>query len=163
MQATVENKMSWYEVPEEVKELLILASENWEDTAASEKYMNAALAKAEDNLDVLVGAYRYFFYKSKTGMALRMASKVMDKVKGSENLPSDWEQLRPILAQRKGEEKIRLYLNAYAATGFLLARQGKVEEAKEVTERVKEFDDNRESCATTIFEVLTRPPEEDDD
>lgn len=162
MQATPE-KYSWYDVPGDVKQLLILASDNWGDSTESERYVNEALAKAEDHLDVLVGAYRYFFYKNKSDIALQIAHKVIDKITREENLPSDWERLKPILLDRKNEPQIRLYINAYAATGFLLARQGKLEEAKLVTERVKECDHNRESCATTIFEVLTRPPEEDDD
>lgn len=147
---------------EEVKELLLLAAENWEDTAKSTEYMQLALAKAEDNLDVLVGAYRYFFYKSNGEMALQIADKVIDKVKKAENLPDHWEELEPLLMSRKNEEKIRLYLNAYASKGYLLAKMGNTENAKIITERVKAIDTNRESCATTVFEVLTAPPEADE-
>lgn len=147
---------------EEVKELLLLAAENWEDTAKSTEYMESALAKAEDNLDVLVGAYRYFFYKSNGEMALQIADKVINKVKTEENLPDSWDLLQPILMSRKNEEQIRLYLNAYASKGYLLAKMGNTEEAKIITERVKAIDTNRESCATTVFEVLTAPPEDDD-
>lgn len=162
MQAT-ETKYSWYDIPEDVKHLLVLASENWADTERSQQYMNDALAKAEDNIDVLVGAYRYFFYKSNPTMALSIARKVLNKIKKEENLPDNWEELKPILIKgRNSSDALRMYLNAYASTGFLLAKLGKLDEAKEVTERVKEIDEKRESCATTVFEVLTAPPEEDD-
>lgn len=163
MQAT-ETKYSWSDIPEDVKELLISASDNWQDNnAESDKYMNEALAKAGDNIDVLVGAYRYFFYKSKPAIALKIAYRVMDKIRKEENLPLEWEELKPILSDRKEEsESMRMYINAYAATGFVLARLGRIEEAKEVTERVKGIDEKRESCATTVFEVLTAPPDEDE-
>ena len=162
MEAT-ETKYSWYDIPEDVKHLLVLASEHWEDTERSQQYMNDALAIAEDNIDVLVGAYRYFFYKSNPTMALTIAQKVLNKIQKAENLPENWEELKPILINRKDDsDTIRMYINAYAATGFVLAKLGKLEEAKEVTERVKEIDEKRESCATTVFEVLTAPPEEDD-
>ncbi|HBB30349.1 MAG TPA: hypothetical protein DDZ80_32905 [Cyanobacteria bacterium UBA8803] len=161
MQAT-ENQLSWSDVPEDVKHLLVLASDSWENTAQSEKYVNEALQKAGDNLDVLVGAYRYFFYKSNAAMALQIAQRVVNNIKQLENLPDEWEQLKPILVRRKQETQIRLYLNAYAATGLVLAKLGNLEEAKQITARVKELDENRESCATTIFEVLTRPPEDED-
>ena len=59
-----EKTFSWYDVPEEVKSLLILAANTWENTVESESYINQALSKAEDNIDVLVTAYRYFFYKN---------------------------------------------------------------------------------------------------
>ncbi|AFY78853.1 MAG: hypothetical protein IGR93_10920 [Hydrococcus sp. C42_A2020_068] len=159
---TTEQQFSWYDIPEDIKNLLVLASENWENTAESQKYVNEALAKAEDNLDVLVGAYRFFFYKNNSEMAIKIAEKVSKKLKQENNLPDEWEKLQPILAERKNESPIRMYLNAYAAQGFLLARLGKIEEAKEITERVKEIDEKRESCATTVFEVLTQPPEEDE-
>jgi tetratricopeptide (TPR) repeat protein len=162
MQAT-ETKYSWYDIPEDVKHLLVLASENWGDNERSQQYMNDALAKAEDNIDVLVGAYRYFFYKNNPTMALSIAQKVMNKIKKEENLPDNWEELKPILVKGKNEsETLRMYINAYASTGFVLAKLGKLDEAKEVTEKVKEIDDKRESCATTVFEVLTAPPEEDE-
>jgi tetratricopeptide (TPR) repeat protein len=155
-------KLSWYDVDSQVKQLLILASDNWENTELSEQYMNEALAKAGNNLDVLIGAYRFFFYKSKSEAALKIATQVMQIIKQQENLPTEWEQLQPILNSRKNEPAIRLYLNAYAATGFIFAKLGRLEEAKIVTERVKKIDERRESCATTVFEVLTEPPEEDE-
>jgi tetratricopeptide (TPR) repeat protein len=155
-------KLSWYDVDSEVKQLLILASDNWDNTELSEQYMKEALAKADNNLDVLIGAYRFFFYKSKSEAALKIATKVIKILQQKENLPTEWEQLQPILNSRKNEPAIRLYLNAYAATGFVFARLGRLEEAKIVTERVKQIDEKRESCATTVFEVLTQPPEEDE-
>lgn len=159
---TTEQQFSWYDVPEDIKNLLVLASENWENTAESQKYVNEALAKAEDNIDVLVGSYRFFFYKNNPEMAIKIAEKVAQKLKQENNLPDEWEKVQPILVERKNEPPIRMYLNAYAAQGFLLARLGKIEEAKEITERVKQIDEKRESCATTVFEVLTQPPEEDE-
>lgn len=117
-------RFSWFQVPEEIKKLLILAAENWENTSASENYMNQALAKTGDNLEVLVAAYRYFYYKYNYTMALQTAIKVIDKIKLTEKLPDDWQQLQPILIKRKEEPQIRLYLNAYAASGLVLAKLG---------------------------------------
>lgn len=155
-------KLSWYDVESDIKQLLVLSADNWENTALAEKYIQEALFKAGDNLDVLVGAYRFFFYKNKPEAALQIADRVLQIVRERENLPTRWEQLEPILVSRKNEPSLRLYLNAYAAKGLIFAKLGKLEEAKLVTERVKNIDERRESCATTIFEVLTQPPDEDD-
>ena len=157
------NKLSWYDASEEVKELLVLATDNWEDSSLSEQYMNQALEKAGDNIDVLVGAYRFFFYKNKSEIALKIAKKVLNIIQEKENLPLAWEQLQPILKERQKEDSIRLYLNAYASQGYILAKMGKIEAAKLITERVQMIDENRESCATTVFEVLTKDPDKDDD
>ena len=76
-----ENKFSWYDVPEDIKNLLMLAVENWEDTETSENYINQALTKTDGNLDILIGAYRYFFYKNNMKMSLQLAHKVIAEVK----------------------------------------------------------------------------------
>ena len=154
-------QFSWFEVPEDVKQLLVLAADNWENTSESEKYINQALAKTDNNIDVLISAYRYFYYKQNYQMALETAEKVKKKVKETEKLPDNWEQLKPILIQRKEEQNIRLYLNSYAATGLILAILGKGEEAKSICNQVKEIDDKNDFGAGILFDVLTRPPEED--
>ena len=160
---TLENQISWCDVEPEVKQLLLLASENWEDTELSEQYIREALSKAGNNLDVLVGAYRFFFYKHKPAIALAIAEKVIKAISSRGNLPSQWTQLQPILSDRINEPNIRLYLNAYAAKGLILAQLGKIEEAKIISQRVKEIDDSRQFCATTVFEVITKSPDEEED
>ncbi len=157
------NQLSWYDASEDVKELLVLATDNWENSSLSEQYINQALEKAGDNIDVLVGAYRFFFYKNKPELALKIAQKVLRITQEKEKLPTEWEQLQPILKKRQQEPNIRLYLNAYASQGYILAKMGEIEAAKLITERVQEIDEHRESCATTVFEVLTKDPDEDDD
>ena len=156
-------EFSWYEVPEDVKQLLVLAADNWENTSESEKYINQALGKTDNNIDVLISAYRYFYYKQNYQMALETAEKVKNKVKETEKLPDDWEQLKPVLIERKEEQNIRLYLNSYAATGLILAILGKEEEAKSICNKVKQIDDKNDFGAGILFDVLTRPPEEDDE
>ncbi|MEL4894667.1 hypothetical protein [Crocosphaera sp. Alani8] len=157
------DKLSWYSASEEVKQLLVLATDNWENSSLAEEYINQALEKAGDNIDVLVGAYRFFFYKNKLEIALRIAQKVLKFVEDNENLPIEWEQLQPILRERQTEANIRLYVNAYASQGYILAKMGQIEAAKLITERVKTIDKHRESCATTVFEVLTKQPDDDDE
>lgn len=150
---------SWFQVPEDIKNLLILAAANWENTSESENYINQALAKTEDEPDVLVAAYRYFYYKNNYLMALQIAVRVIKKIKQTERLPDDWAQLKPILVNRKEEPKIRLYLNAYAASGLVLAKLGEIEQAKEISIQVKEIDEKNDFGATIILDILTRTTE----
>lgn len=154
-------RFSWFQVPDDIKQLLMLAAANWDNTSESEKYINQALAKTEDSTDVLVAAYRYFFYKNNYLMALQTAVKVIDRIKISELLPDNWEQLKPILMSRKDEPKIRLYLNAYAASGLVLAKLGEIDKAKKVSAQVKEIDDKNQFGAGFLYDILTRPSEEE--
>ena len=159
---TLQDRLSWCDVKPEIKQLLLLASENWEYTGLAEKYIREALSKAENNLDVLVSAYRFFFYKHQPAAALSIAQQVIQLIATAEKFPQDWSQLKPILSDRVTDPTVRLYLNAYAAKGLILAQLGKLEEAKEVSQQVKEIDDTRQFCSTTVFEVITRPPDEED-
>ena len=160
---TLENQISWCDVEPEIQQLLLLASENWEYTGLAEKYIREALFKAGNNLDVLVGAYRFFFYKHQPATALSIAEQVLQLLTSRENLPIEWSQLQPILLARKLEPNIRLYLNAYAAKGLIMAQLGKLEEAKVISQRVKEIDNSREFCSTTVFEVITKSPDEEEE
>lgn len=156
------NRFSWFDVPEDVKKLLILAAENWENTSESEKYIHQVLDLAGENTDILVSAYRFFYYKNNYSLALQTAAKVLDKIKVVENFPDNWEQLQPILVQRQDEPQIRLFLNAYAASGLVLAKLGEIERAKEISNRVKAVDQKHDFGAGILFDILTRPPDEDD-
>lgn len=159
---TVRDRFSWCDVEPEIKQLLLLAGENWQYTGLAEKYIREALFKAENNLDVLVGAYRFFFYKHKPAIALSIARQVLMAIAKREDLPSIWFDLKPILLSRKQEPNIRLYLNAYAATGLILAQLNKLEEALEISERVKEIDDSSQFCANTVVEILTKTSDEEE-
>lgn len=154
-------RFSWFQVADDVKQLLMLAAANWDNTSESEKYINQALAKTEDSTDVLVAAYRYFFYKNNYLMALQTAVKVIDIIKLSELFPDNWEQLKPILMSRKDEPQIRLYLNAYAASGLVLAKLGEIDKAKKISAQVKEIDDKNQFGAAILYDILTRPSEEE--
>jgi hypothetical protein len=156
------NKFSWFDVSDEVKELLILAAKTWENTEESAKYMQQALAKTGENTDVLVAAYRYFYYKNNYSLALTTAEKIIAKIKEIENLPHNWEELQPILQQRKEEPNIRLFLNAYAASGLVVAKLGKLEQAKEISTKIQGIDNKNDFGASILFGILTRPPEEDE-
>ncbi len=160
--STPEPTLSWYQLPAEVKRLLIAAASTWEDTEQAQGYMQQALAIADGSLDVLVAAYRFFFYKHNDAAALQIVRQVMVKIQNLEGLPEDWTLLKPILSRRKEDELIRLYLNAYAAAGLVLARMGAIEEAKLMTARVSQLDNRREFGAATVLEILTHPEDEEE-
>lgn len=160
---TTEEQFSWCDVKPEIKQLLLLAGENWEDTGLAEKYIREALLRAGDDLDVLIGAYRFFFYKHRPNIALSIVDRVLQLITVRENLPWEWSEIKPIAIARKQDANIRLYLNAYAAKGLVLAQLGRLEEAKIISQQIKEIDDSREFCATTVFEVITKSPDEDEE
>ncbi len=154
-------KFSWFQVPEDIKKLLVLAAQNWENTTESEKYIQQALDKAGEYVEIYISAYRFFYYKNNYPLALKTTLQLLDKIQSVEKLPDNWESLKPILVNRKEDPQIRLYLNAYAASGLVLAKLGAIEQAKEISTRVKEIDDKNDFGSGILLDILTRPVEED--
>ncbi|MDF2389325.1 hypothetical protein JMG10_48400, partial [Nostoc ellipsosporum NOK] len=105
---------------------------------------------------------RFFYYKNNYLLALQTAGKVLDKIKEEEQFPDNWQQLEPILVNRREEPKIRLYLNAYAASGLVLAKLGQLEQAKEISTKVKNIDNKNDFGSGILLDILTRPAEEDE-
>jgi hypothetical protein len=136
---------------------LLLAANHWDDNELSESYIAQALQEHAGELEVLVSAYRYYFYKSRSERALTLADQVLDRLRRDASLPREWEELRPTLLAGKNDPILRVYLAAYAARGLLLAKLGRLDEARLISCRVKEISDRREFCASTVFDVLTAP------
>ncbi len=146
---------SWYRVPNDIKQLLLAAVVSWEDSDRSEQFILQALAHPETTIDVLVSAYRYFFYQPNHAMARRLAMQVMEEIKQAESLPDEWEELQPILEERLLDPPIRLYLSAYTALGVMLARWGAFQAALEICTRIQSIDEKNEFGAGVIVKILT--------
>jgi hypothetical protein len=158
----IRDKLSWYQVPDTVKQLLVQASAYWDQPELANEYMQEALERAGDHPDVLVSAYRYYFYTQNNTQALQMANRVLTTVRQTEALPTDWTQLKPVLSDRRDDPKIRLYINAYAASGLIQARLGAVEAAKEISTRVSELEHRNEFGGNVVRDILEHPDDEDE-
>ncbi|MEB3357938.1 MAG: hypothetical protein VKK04_14520 [Synechococcales bacterium] len=155
--------LSWYTTPDDIKVLLVEAAAHWEVPEVADVYLHRAIACADGQLDVLVSAYRYFFYQNRNGMALEIANRILQEIRAAEQLPTDWGRLREVIEGRKDDPNIRLYLNAYAASGFVLARLRHIDQAIAVLSRVCEVDRHNEFGARSVLNVLTQPATDDED
>ncbi|WP_050765830.1 hypothetical protein [Synechococcus sp. PCC 7335] len=75
---------SWFSVSGPAQAWLTAAAHTWEDTKTSEQYIQQALAQPGSELDVLVSAYRYYFYKNQNQKALDIAVAVIEHIQQSE-------------------------------------------------------------------------------
>ena len=141
--------------------LLSAAVEHWDDTSAADQYIQQALA-TDANLDVLISAYRYYFYKSNAAMALQMAIAVCKYIQQLEHWPSDWAALQPILLSQIELQSARLYISAYAASGVLQARLGNLAWAETIANQVQQLQ-AKEFGADMLLSILSSPAEEEDD
>ena len=159
-QSRLEPPPSWFAAADSTQELLATAAQCWEDGQKSESYIQQALAQADAELDVLVGAYRYYFYKNNLVKALEVAKMVLDRLQEAEQWPNHWDALKPILLERLEDPIARLYLSAYGASGLVLARLGQVQDAQTIAERIQQID-AKEFGAERLLAILNPLPEED--
>lgn len=164
------DQFSWFDASTEVKELLVLATKTWENPEESLKYMEQALAQNEKdtNLDILVAAYRYFYYQNNYDLALKMANKIIAIIKQSEQLPDDWKSMKPTLVSRQEESQIRLLLNTYAAMGMILAKLGDLEQSKRIIKNIQSMNEkyneyNKYDFGASILWKILNPPLKDEE
>jgi len=154
--------LSWYAVPDAVKQWLKLAAAHWQQPEVADGYINQALVLADGHPDVLVSAYRYFFYTHNYPLALHVATRVMEQVQQQEALPADWQALKGVLGDRHDDPTIRLYINAYAASSLIRARLGEIETAKEMAARISELEHRNEFGGKVVQEILERCDRDDE-
>lgn len=152
---------SWFSASSPVQDLFIAAAHSWSDATASEQYVEQALTQADVGFDVLIGAYRYYFYRNKLSQALQVATTVCDRIQATEQWPTEWPELQPLLLARLDEPTVRLYLSAYAASGLVLARLGQVEEAQRVAHQVQQLG-AKEFGAELLLNILSSTPDEEE-
>jgi hypothetical protein len=153
---------SWLAVSATTQDLLVTAAHSWDDPATSELCLRQALAQPEVELDALVGAYRYYFYKNNDSMALEVATRLCDRIQKAQQWPPDWDSLKPILQSHLEDLTVRLYLSAYTASGLVLARLGCVEAAQTIARQMQQLN-AKEFGADVLFSTLNPSPDEDED
>lgn len=155
--------VSWLPITDDAKYLLAQATQNWQEKTNTDRFIEQAIVETSAHPDVLVAAYRYFFYKNNCSRALQVAHQVVAQVRAAEHLPENWEQLKPILEEGKDNPTLRLFLNAYSATGLLLAKLGDLEQALSIAAQLKSIDHKNEFGADVILSILTHSSDDDDD
>ncbi|MEO0406712.1 MAG: hypothetical protein AAF289_05115 [Cyanobacteria bacterium P01_A01_bin.135] len=95
---------SWFSTSASTQPWLAAAAQSWEDTQTSERYVEQALAQPDVDLEALVSAYRYYFYKNQDAKALEMAIAVTERIQRLEQWPAQWDDLKPILLARLDDD-----------------------------------------------------------
>ncbi len=165
MNCEAENMFSWFKVPSSVKDLLYKAVLHWEDTPLSKSYIMQALENADDDVNVLTAAYRFFFYKQDYNMALQLALKVMEKVRSTKDLPESYKkgELFRALVDHIEDYDVRMFINAYAAYAFILLRLGNIDKATEILEFLKYVDINDEFGVPVMLDIISKQKEDEDE
>lgn len=140
----------------EVTALLTEASEGYAQGTAEQSLL-AADQLAPDNLMVLVGLYRFYYYQHRYQETLNIAERVMNILRMRLGLPKHWTDLQteqlPEAAQQ-GMGLLRFYLLALKGAGYLNLRLGHFEQGKTMLLKVAALDTDNRLGAQVLLDVL---------
>jgi tetratricopeptide (TPR) repeat protein len=139
----------------EVQKLLDQAANEY--GGASERLLIKAYSLAPENLAVLVGLYRYYYYQHRYQDALGIADRVMALLAPKIDFPSDWRDINfGVVAGGilRSFTLVRFYFFSLKAAGYLNLRLGRFELGRNMLECVVRNDTNDRIGARILLEVL---------
>lgn len=140
----------------EVEALLGEASEGYADGRAELPLLRAYF-KAPDQLTVLVGLYRFFFYQHRLDDADDVAIRAMAVSGGRLGFPPNWESLDGTsLAHgtRQSMGLARFWLMSLKARAILALRRQQMEEAAAMLGKLRELDEMDRLGIAPLIAVL---------
>lgn len=143
-------------LPAEAERLIAHAAQVYGDPEAEYALLRAHLL-APENLSVLVGLYRYYFYQHRLDDALIVAERAMQLSARPLGLPTDWRQLDECRLGRAAENSfglLRFYLLALKAASIVLLRLGRITASRDRLNKLIELDSRDQLGAAKLLEVV---------
>ena len=143
-------------LPAAAEALLALAAREYGEPSAELALLRAHLL-APDNLTVLVGLYRYYFYQHRLEDALQVAERALALSGRQLGLPDDWNQLDenrlgPAAANSFG--LLRFHLLALKAASVVLLRLGRIAASRARLIKLAALDSRDQLGAGKLLEVV---------
>ncbi len=151
-------------LPEAAELHLRLAASHYRDGDIAEAHLWQAKAAAPDHPAVLIGLYRFYFYKNRLAEALNMARACIEKAAKDNGLAPDWRNVRRGDASFADFEAVlpRFYLFALKGYAYLNMRLGHLEEGRAAAAKLVELDPGDKIGAKVLLGVLDRRGKDDD-
>ena len=151
-------------LPEAAEQHLRLAAASYRDDDVSEAHLWQAKAAAPDHPAVLIGLYRFYFYKNRLAEALSVARACLEKAAKDNGVALDWRDVKPTDAAFGDFGAIlpRFYLFTLKGYAYLNMRLGHVEEGRAAIAKLLELDPSDKIGAKVLLGVLDRMGRDDD-
>ncbi len=151
-------------LPAEAERLIAQASREYGDASAELALLRAHLL-APENLTVLVGLYRYYFYQHRLEDALQVAERAMQLSGRHLGLPKDWnliDEAQLGCAAKNSFGLLRFYLLALKAASVVLLRLGRIAASRARLLKLSSLDSRDQLGAAKLLEVVDefQSPEE---
>lgn len=153
------------DLPEAAERQLRLAGEAYEQDDRALAHLAQAQILAPDHAAVLIGFYRFHFYKGHLVEAMAIAERCLVKMAGDLRLPIDWRVVRADQADFGSYDAMlpRFYLFTLKAYAYLQLRLGAVAEGCAVVAKLLELDPTDKVGAKVLLDALACRESADDD
>jgi hypothetical protein len=151
-------------LPAEAERLIAQAAAEYGDPEAEMSLLRAHLL-APENLSVLVGLYRYYFYQHRLEDALVVAERAMQLSGRHLGLPSDWnllDETRLGSAAKNSFGLLRFYLLALKAASVVLLRLGQISASRARLTKLACLDSRDQLGAGKLLEVVNEFQQSDE-
>lgn len=131
----------------------------------AETHLREAQALAPDHAAVLIGLYRFFFYKGRLGEALDVALACLAKAARDNGFSDDWHNVRRDDADFGSFDAVlpRFYLFTLKAYAYLQMRLGNMAEGHAAVQKLLELDPIDKLNAGVLLAVWQRMGQGDDE
>jgi len=151
-------EMLYFDQPEppRIGELLQAASQHY-SLGQAEGFLLEAYAIAPQNLSVLVGLYRFYYYQHRYADALHIADLAMNVVAPQIEFPEQWSELNMNslgLGVLHSMALVRFYLLALKGAGYLNLRIGQFETGLRMLQKVRSLDEADRLGTKVLLDVL---------
>jgi len=150
--------------PPEAVKLLRAASLAYLDTDVALGYLREADRLYGNFIPVVVGCYKFHFYKGMLREAIPYAMKAARIMGDHLGLPASFEKVRPAdAAFSEYEQEPRFYMFAMKAAGYLHARLGETEKALAILRKVGELDSQDRMGIARLIGVIENGGREEEE
>jgi tetratricopeptide (TPR) repeat protein len=151
-------------LPSEAENHLWQAGLSYHLDDIAENHLREAEALAPGHAAVLIGLYRFYFYKGRLLEALDVAERCLLKAAEVNNLSGDWRTVRAADAEFGRYESIlpRFFLFSLKGYAYLQMRLGRMEEGRLAVMKLLELDPSDKIGAKVLLGVLERMGQDDD-
>ncbi len=152
-------------LPEAAERYLRLAACAYEDDGIAEDYLKKAQAEAPGHPAVLIGLYRFYFYKNRLVQARLVACVCLERAAMLNGISLDWQDVRTCDAAFSdfGAVLPRFYLFTLKAFAYLSMRLGDLALGRAMILKLLELDPSDKIGAKVLLGVLDRMGAGDDE
>lgn len=142
-----------------------LAGLAYADDDVAEAHLHSAMQAAPEHAAVLIGLYRFYFYKNRLVEALEVAEICLAKAARDNVLEQDWRKVGQGDAEFGSFEAIlpRFYLFTLKAYAYLNMRLSNLQEGREAVMKLLELDPGDKIGAKVLLNVLNREGQDEYD